>query len=247
MRQLFILLTAGVLAVLLVFVVVQVLIVWLNGRPVAAPTIPRDPQTFGVGSKLTYVVMGDSTTIAQGAAYEDGYALASVQHLAQRHKVTFINVGVSGATAQDVAEKQAQQAVGFKPDVVLIAVGANDVTHLTSVASVESSIKSTLDQLRAAHPNVRIAVTGSPAMDTVDRFPWSVQQLALRRVKALNRMFERIAASHDLTFVPIADQTREAFKRDPTLFAADKFHPNARGYALWTPIINRALDEALCQ
>jgi len=245
MKHTALLIAAGTTVTFLLFVAVQVLIVLLNGRPVPVPTIPRDPQIMGHGTQLTYVVMGDSTTIAQGAAYEDGYTLASARHLAERYKVTFVNVGVSGAVAKDVAHNQVSQAIGYKPDIVLIAVGANDVTHLTSGSSVKRSTQSVIDRLRAANPAMRIVVTGAPAMDAVPRFPWPVQRVALQRVRALNSMFKRLSKSDNLIFAPVADQTRAAFRADPTLFAADKFHPNARGYALWTPVINHALDEAL--
>lgn len=237
--------TVYTLLVLLLFVASQVVFIWLNGKPVPAPAIPRGLQELGSGRKLTYVVMGDSTSIAQGAPYGDGYAVASAQHLAARYAVTFVNVGVSGAVAQDVAHKQVGQVVQHVPDVVLIAVGANDVTHFTSASTVEQSMKTTFERLRGVNPNVRIVITGAAAMDTVARFPRPVQWLALQRVQALNAVFMGLATKYNVVFAPIADQTRDAFNADPTLFAADKFHPNARGYALWTPIINRALDEAL--
>lgn len=232
------------LGAVFIFVVVQVLIVWLNGRPVAVPIIPREPQTLGNGPSLKYAIMGDSTAVAQGATYEDGYAIASIRHLARNFKVTMVNMGVSGAVAKDVVDRQLAPAIAFAPDIVLVAVGANDVTHLTSVSSVETSMKAIFERLRAANPEVKIVVTGAPAMDTVTRFPWSLQRLASWRVAALNAAFRRFE-SDGIIFAPIADETREAFRADPTLFAADKFHPNARGYALWTPVINRALDKAL--
>lgn len=232
-------------AALLLFVIINVLIVRYSGKPVPVPDISREPQTFGEGPQLTYVVMGDSTGVAQGAEYSEGYAVASAKHLAQTHTVTFVNTAQSGAVAKDVANKQAAHAASHRPDIVLIAVGANDVTHLTRGATIERSMQQTIDQLKAANPTVRIVVTGAPAMDTVTRFPWTVQRLARMRVDQVNRVFDRLAASNDLTFAPIAEQTRTAFEADPTLFAADKFHPNARGYALWTPVIIRALDEAL--
>lgn len=236
-----------VLAAVVLFVVINMLIIKFNGKPVPAPTIPRGPQQLGEGRKLTYVVMGDSTAIAQGAPYKDGYAVASAKHLAAAHAVTFVNVGVSGAVANDVAGPQLTEALRYKPDIVLIAVGANDVTHFTSGSAVEQAMQQTIDGLRQANPAVKIIVTGSPAMDTVPRFPWAAQRIALWRVHSVNAVFERLVAKNHLVFAPIATETRAAFKADPTLFAQDKFHPNARGYALWTPVITRALDEAVRQ
>ena len=46
---------------------------------------------------------------------------------------------------------------------------------------------------------------------------------------------------------PIAERTGPSFRKDRTLFAADRFHPNARGYALWIAVINDALDAAIAR
>ncbi len=236
----------GIVLALAVFVLAEFLIVVLNGTKVPAPSIPRGPQMLGSGPALSYVVMGDSTAIAQGAPYAEGYALYSAEHLAENHRVQFVNLGVSGARAQDVAASQAGQAASYKPDIVLIAVGANDVTHLTSNTSVAASMQTVIDILRRANPAVKIVLTGAPAMGSIPRLPWPLKQLAGSRTRSLNDgVFAPLAARDHLTFAPIAAKTGAAFAADPTLFAADKFHPNARGYALWRPVVTEALDQAL--
>lgn len=236
----------GVLLVAaVVFAAAEVLYIKYNGTPVAAPTIPRGPQTLGSGSKLTYVVMGDSTTVAQGADYGDGYPLASARHLAEKYEVTFVNTGISGATAESTLQQQLSDAMQYKPDLVLLAVGANDTTHFTKGLTIQKSIQSIVDGLKASNPDVKIVVTRSPALDSVSRFPFGAKQLMQLRTKQVNKAFEPLIAKNNLILAPIAEQTRDAFLADPTLTAEDKFHPNARGYALWTPVINRAIDEAL--
>jgi lysophospholipase L1-like esterase len=63
----------------------------------------------------------------------------------------------------------------------------------------------------------------------------------------VNRMFTREARSLDLVLAPIAEKTGPAFRRDRSLFHPDRFHPNARGYALWTAVLNEALAQALAR
>ena len=58
-------------------------------------------------------------------------------------------------------------------------------------------------------------------------------------------MFRAEARDLHLTFAPIAAETGPQFRRDPSLFAADRFHPNDRGYATWIPVLNRALNQAV--
>jgi len=234
-----------VLVLLFGFVVFEVLSVVYGGTSVPTPTIPREPIVQGSGPALKYVVMGDSSAVAQGADYSEGYAIATTDHLAKNYTVTMLNVGVSGARAKDMTGEQLEKAQAQKPDVVLIAVGGNDVTHLSSAKSVEQSIKTAVNQLIQTNCDLKIVVTGVPQMGSVPRFPQPLQAVAGLRTTQLNKVFDQLVNAQSLTFARIAEQTGRQFKDDPTLFAQDKFHPNARGYAVWTPVLNQALDAAL--
>jgi lysophospholipase L1-like esterase len=216
----------------------------LNGSPVARPTVPSGSQTiFGKGSPLRFVVLGDSTSVSQGGEYSRGYAVQTAEYLAQRTTVTWANVGVSGARAKDVAEKQVPQVLKYKPDIALVAVGANDVTHGTPVMAVKKSLSVTIDQLRQANPKVHIILTGAPDMGSVPRFPQPLRWYMGARTNALNKMVTRLSKEKHVAFAPIAEKTGQAFRANPKLFAADKFHPTTEGYELWVPVIIAALPE----
>ena len=245
MKHYVLLAVLAVVVAIVVFLIVQFLVIRFNGSPVAVPDIPRGVQTTGVGKPLSYVIMGDSTSISQGSKYEEGFVFASVAHLARAFAVKAVNTGISGATTEDVRRDQLSQAVGLRPDIVLLAVGGNDVTHLVRSEDIRKSVQGIIDELQKANPNVRIVVTSSPAMDSVTRFPDGAKQLLGHRTRQVNAVFAELIKKNDLISAPIAEKTRDAFIADPTLTAADNFHPNARGYALWIPIINQALDIAV--
>ena len=117
-----------ILAVLVCIAGINYAVIKYNGSPVAAPDIPRAAEKYGNGEPVTYVVLGDSTTISQGGDYDKGYARSSARFIASKQReVTFYNLGESGARAADVASAQAPKARELRPDIVLIAVGANDV------------------------------------------------------------------------------------------------------------------------
>jgi acyl-CoA thioesterase-1 len=228
-----------------IIVIVQILIIKYRGTPVPTPDIPRDIKTSGFGEPLTYAIMGDSTSISQGSKYEDGIAAASTKYLASAFKVTSINTGISGATSKDVLEIQLGKVVPLRPDIVLLSVGANDATHFTKDEVIRDSLQRIIDELKKSNSNVTIIVTGSPAMDSVTRFPAGSRQIMGLRTRQVNAVFRQLIDENDLVFAPIAEKTRAAFIADPTLTASDKFHPNKRGYALWIPIVNAAVDEAV--
>jgi len=194
---------------------------------------------------LVFTVLGDSTAAGEGARYEDGIAVMTARKLGETHDVMFNNFAVSGAKTRDVLQKQMPAAEASKPDLVLLSVGANDVTHLTPIRSVRKSLEQIIRRLRATNPNVIIVVTGSPDMGAPPRVPRLLRPIAAWQTKRLNRMFVSVAAAYHLTFAPIARDTGPQFRKDHTLFAADRFHPNERGYATWLPTLNRAIAEAL--
>lgn len=233
-------------AVLVVIVVANYVIILTNGQPVPVPEIPRTVETFGTGTPLNLMVLGDSTTVSQGSAYDRGYARGVAQHLAGKgSQVRLYNVGVSGARAAGVAGEQVAKAANYKPDVAIIGVGANDVTHLTSTATVRRHLLTTIQALRASNPDVRIVLTGSTQMGSVPRFPQPTKSLARIRTSQINRMVVEIVRDNQATFAPIAARTGPEFDKHPEYFAADKFHPNSSGYALWTPVVIDAVDSAM--
>jgi lysophospholipase L1-like esterase len=239
------LVVAGLIVVLILIALTDFLIVKYNGTTVLAPTIPRQPVTTGSGPKLTYVVMGDSTSIGQGSDYPSSIGPKTTAVLANDHTVTYVNVGISGATVKSMREQELAKAVSYKPDVVLLSVGANDVTHLTKTSAIADNLSHVISSLIASNCNVKLVFTGSPEMGSVPRFPWPLKQYAEHRTAVVNATFESVISQHQLTFAPIAANTGSFFKAHPELFASDKFHPLAGGYAEWLPTLNTALAEAL--
>jgi lysophospholipase L1-like esterase len=231
--------------VLLVGLVVwQVLYITMHYRAsVPAPAILRGVERFGSsGTLLTFVVMGDSTSIGQGAPYDQAIAQRSAQYLARQHMVSMTNVGISGARVADVRARQLSAAAALKPDVVLLAIGANDVTHLSGLHGLRTDMAFIITQLQAANPHVQIVLTGSPAMGSVPRFAPPTQWIAAARTRQVNEVFaEVVSQTSGVILLPLARETGPIFKRDPSLFAADNFHPNAAGYGVWWGVIESGL------
>lgn len=239
--------TLIVLAVIvIIFVAAEWLLITYNGKVVPAPDVDRGAHTQGSGKPLTYVILGDSTAAGQGASEGKGIGPATAQFLAQDHAVSWYNFAVSGARAEDVATSQLEQAIRIKADIVLISVGSNDVTHLTSPRAIHTSMTTVIDGLLAANCNTRIVLTGSAAMGSVPRIPQPLRWLAGQRANQLNNgVFTQLIHDRELTFAPVAEKTGPTFLKDRSLFAADNFHPNDAGYDVWTPVLTDALKEAL--
>jgi lysophospholipase L1-like esterase len=212
--------------------------------PLRAPSASR---TFGAGGEtLHYLVLGDSTAVAEGGDYEHGIAVETAGHLARGGRgVELTNLAVSGARVHDVLTEQLPRADLAHADLVLVDAGANDVIHLTRSGAVARDLERIVQTLLRANCKMRIVITGSPDMSTPPRIPRLLRGLAGVRSRAVNRIAKDVVKRHALTFAPIAEKTGPLFARDRTLFSADRFHPNDRGYAVWIPVLNEALDQAL--
>lgn len=191
------------------------------------------------------MVMGDSTATGQGADYENGIAMRSARHLADDYQVTIVNLGLSGAKTAGVTTDQLPKAVALKPDIVLISVGANDVTSLTNPVKAKKDLAETIDSLIAANCDVKIVITGAPDMGSIPRFAQPLRWLAGLATTRLNSSLLALVKDKNITPAPIASETGPVFRQNPELFANDKFHPDANGYELWAKTINTALNEAL--
>ena len=229
---------------LLALLVVEALLARRGPTVAFTPPSPA-PRTLGSGPALDYVVLGDSTAAGQGAPYHRGIALATARHLAHTHRVTLTNLAISGARMRDVERYQLPDAVERRPDVVLIAAGANDVTGLTRVNTVTRSLDAVVRRLRSANPQVAIVVTGSPDMGSIPRLAQPLRAVAGWRTRQMNAAIANLARSRGVVLAPIARETGPIFRRDDGLFAADRYHPDAGGYATWIPVLNTALDAAL--
>lgn len=233
------------LVLLLAIIVIVVLFIAFSGKAVPVPDISRGERQYGQGPNLVYVVLGDSTGVGQGAEYSNSIAVRSSQYVANRNTVRLTNIAVSGATTRDVRETQLEKAMKLQPDLVLIAVGANDVTHVTRLRSINIDITHIITTLRSANPDVLILLTGSPQMGSIPRFPWPINYFARLRTTQVNTLFKNVADKERVAFAPLAEKTGHLFDNNPELFAQDKFHPNDKGYATWASVINRELKKLL--
>ena len=210
------------------------------------PPIPLDvrlsyPAPGGRGEPLTVAVLGDSTAQGIGAeGPEESFGARVARALAEEGRdVGFVNLGVSGASARDVLERQLPRLDGLSPDLVLLSVGANDVTSRTSTAEYAATMAEITSRL--AETGARVAVLNVPAIVTVPLLPLPLRLLLDVRTHRYNDALRRLREEQGFTLVPIYEETREPFERDRTNFAADGYHPSSKGYALWAEVVGEGL------
>ncbi len=203
---------------------------------VSADSAPQVSAVIGVGSgpALRLAVLGDSTAAGLGVtdtADTVGAQVAAVLSAELRRPVRLDGLGVSGARAGDL-DPQVSRALLQTPDVAVILIGPNDVTHLTRRSRVRADVAAAVRRLRAAGAAV---VLGSCAdMGSATAFLQPLRTVSAWRGRAVGAAARGAASDEGGLGVDIGGLTGAAFRADPDRYlSSDKFHPSAEGYRLW--------------
>ena len=175
--------------------------------PVSAPEPPA-PATVRV------VFLGDSLTAGLGLGADDAYpAQLARSWRAAGIPVTVVNAGVSGDTTAG-GVRRLDWILGQHPDVVVVALGANDMLRALPPGEAASNLRSIATRCREAGADV--VLVGMRANPT----------LGPDYVAAFDAIYPKLAAELGLPFVPFL---LEGVAGDPTLNQADGVHPTTAG------------------
>lgn len=116
-----------------------------------------------------------------------------------------------------------------RPDVVLLLVGTNDVTHMTNLRALEEDLGRLLSVL--AGWEVPVAMSSLPEFRATRAIPWLLRLFFDRRGRAVHRLHERAAAGgSEVGLVDVRRMVGQEFVADVSKMSADLFHPSAVGY-----------------
>lgn len=163
----------------------------------------------------------------------------------------YVNRGISGQTTPQMLIRFHADVVELKPKVVVILAGTNDIagnTGPTTLEAIENNLAS-MWELARTH-GIRV-VTASllPVSDYVtNRAGEPIKQTTRRppdEILKLNAWIKYNAPKHGHIYLDyfsaLADQ--KGFLKQELSY--DGLHVNARGYAVMTPLAERAIGHAL--
>ena len=198
------------------------------------------------GEPLTLVVLGDSSVAGVGAdAAEDTLTYGVAKALSDQYRVSLHALGVSGSRLSHVVLDQLPQVEGLEPDIVLVCVGTNDVTHGTTLREAKRQLRLLVAGLAEAAPNARMIVSGLPPAETAAAFHRPLRDLLGLRALLFTRLYRAELTPHGISVFDIAKLTKSAFHGKREMFSADLFHPSSAGYAFLASIYGRAVRESL--
>ena len=191
------------------------------------------------------LVLGDSLARGTGDESGRGWAGDVLEAFKRRGGARLANLGVDGAESSDVrkvSETPNVRTLAASADVILVSAGGNDISHSTTRdlrspaemadavdrarSAYAANLRAILKGLREANPKCPIDLIG-----LYDPFGMEGPEGRLGRsvIVGWNSVLSETALAYDgVRVVP----TFDLFDGRPDRLAADKFHPNRKGYAL---------------
>jgi lysophospholipase L1-like esterase len=184
---------------------------------------------------MRYLPLGDSYTIGTGAS-DDAHAWPSI--IAAHLGAELENPAVNGYTTLDLIRDELPLLETFRPDLVSVLIGVNDLVQGRSPDEYRGSLRTIYD-----------AVAGRSVF-TVSIPTWSYVPAAADfggkdHVDRLTRVFNDVArdeaARRGFTWIDIGEASTSGIGTEGWI-ASDQLHPGDAQYAAWAEVIWRAIQ-----
>jgi lysophospholipase L1-like esterase len=178
------------------------------------------------------VFMGDSITDAWGRSVGEFFP-----------GKPYVNRGISGQTTPQMLIRFRPDVVALKPKVVVINAGINDIagnTGPTTVEAIEDNLMSMADIARVNGIRVVLA-----SITPAKAFPWRKEIDPRDEIHTLNAWMKDYATKNKMVYLDYFSALVDdegGFQSNLTL---DGVHPNAAGYAVMSPLAQKAIQQAL--
>ncbi len=201
----------------------------------------HDPPVEG---EVRYLALGDSFTIGTGSPEEASFPSRLSERLRARGQaVTLKNLGVNGYRTEELLEREAPEIVGFRPTMVTLAIGANDLVNGSSKEHYRAQVKLVFKALEASGV-ARGSVLVLPQPD------WSRSVVADSfgdrakihvAIEEFNDVLHEEASLWGARWVELWPlMARQA---EQGLIANDGLHPSAPAYDAWAEALSREIEK----
>jgi lysophospholipase L1-like esterase len=205
---------------------------WLTRRATRLPGASGAREgSVGNGPDFHLLAVGDSIIDGVGTGCREAslpVQFAAALAARTRRRVHWRVAGASGYAIREVLDLLDELQPETPADLVLLSVGVNDVTGLSSTRQWRRRLQTLLARIRERWPRAEVVFAGLPPMA---RFPLPPQPLRFAlgvRAATLDRIAREVVANHPgVTHIPTQiDPERHDF-------CEDGFHPSADSCTVW--------------
>lgn len=184
------------------------------------------------GDALAVLVLGESTAAGVGVRTQaEGLAPAIAAGVARGsgRAVTWQVVARTGCSARRTLADLVPRLREDTFDVVVVALGVNDVLEMRSGRAWQRDVTALVDALRRRlRPGGGVILAGVPDLAGFPSLPQPMRGILALHARHLDRRLARVAAT-----VPATVHAPAPPIDTRGLYAEDGFHPNAEGYRRW--------------
>src|SRR3954451_11038375 len=221
------------------------------GRPPrrAGPPPPRGDGLYGAkfpGKPISMVVLGDSSAAGYGVhrpRETPGALLATGVSRRLNRPVRLYRLAVVGAMSSGLPY-QVDAALEYQPDVAVILIGGNDVTHISARDQAVRYLGDAVGRLRST--GCRVVVGTCPDIGAIQPIKPPLRWLARKWSRDLAAAQTVAVVAAGGRTVSLGNLLGPMFEADPgRMFSSDHFHPSAEGYARDADVVLPTLLAAL--
>lgn len=182
----------------------------------------------GEGKQIRLLAVGDSIIAGVGAtdlsrALVGQTAAAMAASLDCR--VCWQALGASGYDSAKVLDRLVPELPDVAADYIIVSVGVNDITGLTTLPKWRKNLSRLLEKLQAHSPESVIAVAGMPPLHRFPLLPQPLRATFGLRSRSFDEAVGRVVDGlPHIVHVPLN------FEPEPHKFAADGYHPSEDSY-----------------
>ena len=189
----------------------------------------------GAPRERVIICFGDSLTAGLGVLPEESYpAVLAARLKAEGYSYRVVNAGVSGDTTAG-GLRRVDWALRLTPDIVILALGANDGLRGQDLAGVRANLDQMVERFQQS--GARVLLAGMRLPPNYGR-PYA---------EDFRRMYAAVARNRGLPFMPFP---LDGVGGNPRLNQPDGIHPTAEGHRviverLWPhlrPLLTRKLS-----
>ena len=215
---------------------------WLQGRharrntPLLPEPIGPRRGTAGQGSSIRILIAGDSAAAGVGAqAQDDALCGQLVNRLSQHFTVEWQLMAVTGLDSPGL-HKMIEAATPSKFDVVVLSIGANDVTALRSPGQWLRWQHRLAGQIHKRFEPDLLIHTALPPMHRFTALPQPLRWFVGRWAHEMNRQLTNAVPNRGprIMHMPFRGVL-------PDGLARDGFHPGPKAYAVWAEELSRLI------
>jgi len=196
-----------------------------------APPPGEVSGTCGEGRSIRLLAIGDSIIAGTGAHRQDQtLPLQFAQALSSRlgARIEWRTEGKNGLNLVGLVMSVAALEPGLPADVILLSIGVNDVTGLSTTGRWRRQLHLLANVMRSRWPRALVVFTGLPPMG---QFPLPPQPLRFSlglRAETFDRIAQEVFAGQNRMM-----HIQTSIQASKNAFCEDGFHPSAESYTAW--------------